>query len=277
MLHDLIGDDAAADVEADTLDSCLKQKILEEFKSDKITLVADHNHAESVSIMTDTKFRNQAFWNVPTQAQAQFVINYMQDSDYATLPRDAENTDRILQHFYQHIYVGPHELVNIIHRYLLSLDAHGRAGFIGLVCTALTKIRPFANLEEDRIDYRDLVKERYCEIIPITQEAIKAATDAAYAAAIANQEDADAAAERAGAVAAEPDYIFTRKGIEMILFYTGYLAWNGAAGAHPLRADWNENLRWLYNIDRKEEDDDAVEEVNRHKKYRAIYDAPPPA
>jgi hypothetical protein len=248
VLHELVGNDAAADAEADTLDACLKQKILEEFKSEKITLVADHNHAENVSIMTDAKFRNQAFWNVPTQAQAQFVINYKESSDYATLQRDEENTDRILQHFFQHIYVGPHELVNTIHRYLLSLDAHGRVGFIGLVCTMLAHLRPFSDMELELIPTDDLVKQRYCEIIPPV----------------------------AGADPhAEPDYIFTRKGIETILFYAGYLAWNGLPGEHPLIADWNANLAWLYNIDREEEEAEAMPEENRHERYRAIYDAPP--
>lgn len=248
VLHELVGNDAAADAEADTLDACLKQKILEEFKSEKITLVADHNHAENVSITTDAKFRNQAFWNVPTQAQAQFVLHYKESSDYATLPRDEENTDRILQHFFQHIYVGPHELVNTIHRYLLSLDAHGRVGFIGLVCAMLAHLRPFSDMELELIPTDDLVKQRYCEIIPPV----------------------------AGADPhAEPDYIFTRKGIETILFYAGYLAWGGPEDQHPLIADWNANLRWLYNIDREEEEAEPMPEENRHERYRAIYDAPP--
>ena len=113
----------------------------------------------------------------------------------------------MLQYFYQHIYVGPHELVNAIYKYLLTADEHKRQNFLGLVGQMLSTCRPFADWVEDGIDCRNLVRERYCS-----------ATDPA---------------------------MFTRRGIETILFYAGYLAWNGPDYEHPLIADWQANLAWL--------------------------------
>ena len=66
--------------EAD-LDTFLKQIILADFKNDTITDVSDHNHHESVSIITNIKFRHKDFWNVPTNSQAQYP-NYTA-TDYA--------------------------------------------------------------------------------------------------------------------------------------------------------------------------------------------------
>jgi hypothetical protein len=217
--------------EAD-LDTFLKQIILVDFKNDTITAVADHNHPESVSIITNIKFRHKDFWNVPTSSQAQYP--HYTATDYAYNLAGPDNVDIILRYFYQHIYAGPHELVNKIHAYLRSVDAHKRTNFLGFVSVMLGRHRPFAVWREELIDYTDLVKQRYCEIIP----------------------PVDGADPHA-----QPDYIFTRKGIETILFYAGYFAWNGPAGQHPLVADWNANLEWLYNID--------------HEKYNAIYNGPP--
>ncbi len=236
--------------EAD-FDTLLKQIILVDFKNDTITAVADHNHHESVSIITNIKFRHKDFWNVPTNSEAQYP-NYTA-TDYAFKQAGHEAVDIILRYFYQHIYVGPHELVNKIHAYLRSVDAHKRENFLGLVCTMLGRHHPFADWTEDGIDYRNLVKQRYCEVL--NQAEVGAAIQAARAQAQATGDDQDEAEEEA--IANTADYIFTRKGIETILFYAGYLAWNGLPGAHPLRADWNANLAWL--------------RANDVAKYNAIY------
>ncbi len=210
-------------------DPYLKQIVLNNFKGNSIDSASDHpTNPESVSIITNIKYRHRNFWNVPTEAQAQFGLD--SEIDYAVRPNllpDGinSNIDMMLRYFYQHVYVGPHELVNVIYKYLLSVDAHKRKGFLGLVTAMLGQHRPFADWIEDAIDYTPLVLQRYCEIIPPTAEAIE------VAAALGEP--------------LEPDYILTRKGIEMILFYAGYLAWNGAPGAHPLIADWRENLAWL--------------------------------
>lgn len=226
--------------EAD-FDTFLKQIILVDFKNDTITAVADHNHPESVSIITNIKFRHKDFWNVSTNSQAQYP-NYTA-TDYAYNQAEPDNVDIILRYFYQHIYAGPHELVNKIHAYLRSVDAGKRKKFLGWVCTMLGRHRPFKRWTGDLIDYKGLVEQRYCENI--------------------------------AQVGHPADYLFTRKGIETILFYAGYLAWGGPANQHPLIADWNANLRWLYNIDLEEEEAEAMPEENRHERYRAIYDAAP--
>ena len=72
------------------------------------------------------------------------------------------------------------------------------------------------------------MQERYCEVIAPTVQAVAAA-------AIGDE--------------LEPDYMFTRRGLETILFYAGYLAWNGPADQHPLIADWHANLAWLHAHD----------------------------
>jgi hypothetical protein len=70
------------------------------------------------------------------------------------------------------------------------------------------------------------LEERYCTKIEPTPEVV-------------------AAAETLQAPEPAPHYLLTRKGIELILFYAGYLAWNGRLEDHPLRADWIANLAWL--------------------------------
>ncbi|MEI6628656.1 MAG: hypothetical protein WCN27_04565, partial [Alphaproteobacteria bacterium] len=119
------------------------------------------------------------------------------------------NTDRVLQYFYQHVYVGPHELVNVIYTNLKSAGPHTRAGFFGFACTMLAGCSPFKDLQENLYDFRNCVKERYCELV------------------------------------GHEDYMFTRKGIETLLFYAKYLAWNGPAAQHPLKVDWEETLEWV--------------------------------
>jgi hypothetical protein len=81
--------------------------------------------------------------------------------------------------------------------------------------------RPFADWVEDGIDCRELVRERYCS-------------------------------------AADPA-MFTRRGLETILFYAGYLAWNGHHHEHPLIADWYESLDWL-----RASDADAYSKIYTH-------------
>ena len=206
--------------EATTFDEYLKKIILNDFKNDTITTLCDHpRNNENVSIVAKIKFDNQQFWNVRTETIP--WISYFSTWDYSLAVRESVTKDvgetaanAVVKYFYQHIYAGPHELVNTIYSYLKSVDSKKRKGFFGLVCTMLAEHRPFADWTEDGINYEELVQQRYCENL--------AAADA------------------------EPDYIFTRKGIETVLFYAGYLAWSGAADKHPLIADWQVNLRWLH-------------------------------
>jgi hypothetical protein len=191
----------------------LKKIILNDFKNDTITTLCDHpGDSENVSIVAKMKFDNQQFWNVPTATEPANAM--FGNWDYSPGGTGIEGANAVVKYFYQHIYAGPHELVNTIYSYLKSVDAKKRKGFFGLVCTMLAEHRPFADWTEDGINYEELVQQRYCENL--------AAADA------------------------EPDYIFTRKGIETVLFYAGYLAWSGPADKHPLIADWQVNLRWLH-------------------------------
>ncbi len=200
---------AGAGVEVEyTFDEFLKKEIFKNFKKTSITALSDHPHeAENVSISAAIKWFNRDFWRVPNHIEA--AQPYFFAWDYYSVQNGLAGTNAVLQYFYQHIYAGPHELVNTIYKYLLTADAHARDRFLGLVGQMLSTCRPFADWVEDGIDCRELVGERYCS-------------------------------------AADPA-IFTRKGIETILFYAGYLAWNvlDHEHPHPLIADWQANLDWL--------------------------------
>lgn len=201
--------DAVVEVEY-TFDEFLKKEIFKDFKKSTITALSDHPlDGENVSISGFIKYENRDFWNVPTEiaANAPYYVAW----DYYSVQNGLAGTNAVLQYFYQHIYAGPHELVNVIYKYLLTADAHKRENFLGLVGQMLSTCRPFADWVEDGIDCRELVRERYCS-------------------------------------AADPT-MFTRRGLETILFYAGYLAWNGPHHEHPLIADWYENLAWLHASD----------------------------
>ena len=201
--------DAVVEVEY-TFDEFLKKEIFKDFKKSTITALSDHPHeAENVSISAAIKWLNRDFWHVPNHiaaAQPSFFA-----WDYYSVQNGEAGTNAVLQYFYQHIYAGSHELVNVIYKYLLTADAHKRENFLGLVGQMLSTCRPFADWVEDGIDCRELVRERYCS-------------------------------------AADPT-MFTRRGLETILFYAGYLAWNGPHHEHPLIADWHANLAWLHASD----------------------------
>ena len=202
---------AGAGVEVEyTFDEFLKKEIFKNFKKTSITALSDHPHeAENVSISAAIKWFNRDFWRVPNHiaaAQPSFFA-----WDYYSVQNGEDGANAVLQYFYQHIYAGPHELVNTIYKYLLTADAHARDNFLGLVGQMLSTCRPFADWVEDGIDCRELVRERYCS-------------------------------------AADPA-MFTRRGLETILFYAGYLAWNGPHHEHPLIADWHANLAWLHAHD----------------------------
>ncbi len=207
-------------VDAD-FDSQLKLVIFNSLKRNAVMELADHPaYSENVSLSLAIKYRNQAFWNIQTPAEGVQGTKYS-NSDYDL--GDDNATDLFMRYFYQHIYVGPHELVNKIYRYLLSVTPKDRKNFIGRVSEMLAHHRPFKDMADETVDYTELVKERYCErILP-----------------------------------ASADYTLSRKGIEMILFYAGYLAWNGPAPAHPLIADWNASLLWLH--------------TNHQEEYEEIY------
>ena len=228
---------------AGDFDTYVKNIILRTFKSDSIEELSAHEHYENVSIVATIKHRNQAFWNTPTDILPHYIEHYF-DSDYAFKPSAAygngdqlqrnahyPNIDRLLQYFYQHIYAGPHELVNQIYQYLHSANQVTREEFFEHVRTMLKTRRPCHDwAEEDSAQdfIRVLMQERYCEVIAPTVQAVAAA-------AIGDE--------------LEPDYMFTRRGLETILFYAGYLAWNGPADQHPLIADWHANLAWLHAHD----------------------------
>jgi hypothetical protein len=212
---------AGAGVEVEyTFDEFLKKEIFKNFKKTSITALSDHPHdGENVSITGFIKYENRDFWNVPTEiaANAPYFVAW----DYYSVQNGLPGTNAVLQYFYQHIYAGPHELVNTIYKYLLTADEAARDRFLGLVGQMLHRCRPFADWVEDGIDCRELVRERYCS-------------------------------------AADPA-MFTRRGLETILFYAGYLAWNGPADQHPLIADWRENLAWL-----RASDADAYSKIYTH-------------
>ncbi|MEI7494216.1 MAG: hypothetical protein WCJ92_06445 [Alphaproteobacteria bacterium] len=219
FLGDLAVADAGVEVEY-TLADFLKKEIFKDFKKTTITALSDHpGEAENVSITAAIKQLNRAFWDVPTDIEA--AQQYFFAWDYYSVGNGFAGTNAVLQYFYQHIYAGPHELVNVIYKYLLTADAHKRENFLGLVGQMLSTCRPFADWVEDGIDCRELVRERYCS-------------------------------------AADPT-MFTRKGIETILFYAGYLAWNGPDYEHPLIADWHESLDWL-----RASDADAYSKIYTH-------------
>ncbi len=260
FLGDLAVAAAGAGVEVEyTFDEFLKKEIFKDFKKSTITALSDHPlDGENVSIIGSIKYENRDFWNVPTAIVAD--APYFPSWDYYSVGNGLDGTNAVLQYFYQHIYAGPHELVNLIYKYLLTADAHKRENFLGLVGQMLSTCRPFTEWFEDGIDCRNLVHERYCDVIHYSDAVIDAAVATArakdHAAALiavpgdyANANaSADAAEQRVRNAYAEPDYILTRKGIETILFYAGYFAWNGP-DEHPLIADWQANLAWLYAHD----------------------------
>jgi hypothetical protein len=212
---------AGAGVEVEyTFDEFLKKEIFKNFKKTSITALSDHPHeAENVSISAAIKWFNRDFWRVPNHIEAAQPSFFAWD--YYSVQNGLAGTNAVLQYFYQHIYAGPHELVNVIYKYLLTADAHKRENFLGLVGQMLHTCRPFADWVEDGIDCRELVRERYCS-------------------------------------AADPT-MFTRRGLETILFYAGYLAWNGPHHEHPLIADWYESLDWL-----RASDADAYSKIYTH-------------
>lgn len=212
---------AGAGVEVEyTFDEFLKKEIFKNFKKTSITALSDHPHeAENVSISAAIKWFNRDFWRVPNHIEAAQPSFFAWD--YYSVQNGLPGTNAVLQYFYQHIYAGPHELVNTIYKYLLTADAHARDNFLGLVGQMLHTCRPFADWVEDGIDCRELVRERYCS-------------------------------------AADPA-MFTRRGLETILFYAGYLAWNGHHHEHPLIADWYESLDWL-----RASDADAYSKIYTH-------------
>ncbi len=224
--------------EAEDFATFVNNIILRTFKSNTVDELAAHQHYENVSIETTIKHRNQAFWNIPTAIVPAYIEHYF-DSDYAfasVMPpagqrlslaqkiANYQNMDLLLQYFYQHIYVGPHELVNQIYQYLHSANQVTREEFFDHVRAMLKTRRPFTDWkdEDSELDFiRELMQERYCS-----------AVDPA---------------------------MFTRRGIEIILFYAGYLAWNGPHHEHPLIADWQENLDWL-----RASDADAYSKIYTH-------------
>ena len=216
VLCALSGDEAAIVIE--DFDTFLKKVALSGFKQKTIAELSDHpGYFENVSTVAMIRDRNKAFWGDPTDIVPELSPHAYKSSDYGLATDDdlaSPNTDRVLQHFYQHIYVAPHELVNVIYTHLKSVDAHKRAGFFGFSCAMLSKHRPFNDLALNGFGFDQCVKEWYCELV------------------------------------APDDYIFTRKGIETLLFYSGYLAWNGPDDAHPLKVDWEEKLAYLKRTNR---------------------------
>ncbi len=207
---------------AEDFDSVLKKRILPNFKIDTIDALANHDHGENVSIIGAIKQRHKDFWEFPCDIVANYGGNYRY-CDYAYMDagwNEAYNedvSDKILQHFYQHIYVGSHELVNTIYAYLKTGNEEDSrkkcADFLGLAMTRLSKQRPFEELILNTFDFAPMFKARYCELRDPNKD--------------------------------NGDYMPTRKGLETILFYGDYLAWNGEPDDHPLRKDWEETLGYL--------------------------------
>ncbi len=201
------------DIVIEDFDAFLKKVALSGLKQKTIAELSDHpGYFENVSTVAMIKDRNKAFWRDPTDIVPELSPQAYKNSDYGLGTDDdlaSPNTDRVLQYFYQHVYVGPHELVNVIYTHLKSADPRTRAGFFGFACTMLAGHRPFEDLQQNLYDFRNCVRERYCELV------------------------------------GHEDYIFTRKGIETLLFYAKYLAWNGPAAQHPLKVDWEKTLEWV--------------------------------
>ncbi len=202
-----------ADIVIEDFDAFIKKVALGDLKQKTIAELSDHpGYFENVSTVAMIKDRNKAFWGDPTDIVPELSPQAYKNSDYGLGTDDdlaSPNTDKALQYFYQHVYVGPHELVNVIYTHLKSANARIRAGFFGFACTMLADHRPFEDLQTNLYDFRQCVKERYCELV------------------------------------GHEDYMFTRKGIETLLFYAKYLAWNGPAAQHPLKVDWEKTLEWV--------------------------------
>lgn len=227
------------DIVIEDFDAFLRKAAFHGFKVRTINSLAMHDHRENVSMNAMIRSRNKEFWEVPTDITANLSPYSYKESDYGLDTKDdfaTPNTDKVLQHFYHHVYAGPHELVNVIYMHLGSMDAHQRKGFFGFACTMLGARRPFEDMTAAAYNYGPLVKARYCECV------------------------IDGKQDPKHRVAPEDDYTFTRKGIEILLFYSGYLAWNGHKKDHPIEVDWKDNLDWL-----RAKDPDT---------YKAIYKEP---
>lgn len=221
------------------LDQFIKKIILGDFKLKTIQDATYQIHPENVSIIASIRKRNADFWGAPSIGNDIYPYNYKFNSDYALY--DYEANDECVRYCYQHIYAGPHALIDSIYKRIApekgefdntneakakaKEKARTRKQFLGLASKALD-LRPFKDIAESAEHpdvFDDLIKSRYC---------IK----------LDNPND-------------EKDYTFTRAGIEKVLFYTGYLAWDGQDNEHPLIEDWQENIRWLktnHPIDYKE-------------------------
>jgi hypothetical protein len=294
------GGEAALDG-INTLDEFLKRLVLMSFKTDAIGLLSVHNHHhENTSIIALIKNRNQAFWNVESHVAADHPGEY-KNSDYA-IGNDAypilnDNIDLLIRYFYQHIYVGPHELINAIHTHLKAAHFEVRKKFNTIVFRMLQDIPPFSAWE-DIASYTDFVQQRYCVNISNmgATEAQVAAAEVAESAMIeaenhletakqelqrigedparfselagahetvefnnqilaAAREEADAsraAVNEANEYDATADYLITKKGLETVLLYGGYLRWHGSAAQHPLVSEWKANLAWFKHEDEEE-------------------------
>ena len=68
-------------------------------------------------------------------------------------------------------------------------------------------------------------------------------------------EEADAsraAVNEANEHDATADYLITKKGLETVLLYGGYLRWHGSAAQHPLVSEWKANLAWFKHENEEE-------------------------
>lgn len=203
------------DIVIEDFDALLKKVVFRDLKSKTLgALVGGHDHRENVTMEAMIRDRNQKFLSVPTNIQPKLNPYAYKESDYGLDTNDkfaAPNTDKVLQHFYQHIYVGPHMLVNEVYDYLNSATTQKRRTFFSFAYAMLARKRPFEDMMMEAYDYTDIVRTRYCAVVE------------------------------------KDDYTFTRKGIEIMLFHAGYLAWDGADEdeKHPLRVDWKANISCL--------------------------------
>ena len=179
----LSGGDAIVD--PDSFDAYITNAILSEFKTDAISALSDHPHqGENTSIVAITKSRHQDFWHVPTAVVAQYPAQYA-SSDYWF--GTTEHTDRFLQYVYQHIYVSPHELVNVVYKHLVKLDQEKRDRFMNFLNAKLSEIRPFADWVTEAVDIVPLIKQRYC----YTPAMAAAAAEVARVQALVDAADAE--------------------------------------------------------------------------------------
>ncbi len=273
-LVSLVGNDNAGPGVGYDFNTFIKKWLLSNLKNESINKVCNHpEYRENVSLSLEIRFLNKDFWE--NQSERAGMGGKLNASDYAFTRGEKgiplEQINSVLQAFYQHVYVSPQELVNVIYNKLKTSDRKLRADFFGRASEMLINLPqfPFQQWMIAGIDVDKFIQQGYCTDnclaaqLKHAEDALKAVQhlgEAQVVAAVqsvgeARQRIADARRAagldlgRADRDAKNPDYMFTRKGIEALLFYSGYLAWSGSKVTHPLVVNWRQAAKWLKEDD----------------------------